>query len=63
MIKTERELSAVKIGALCWNQYTSWDAMRAAAVRAEELGYDDVWTWDQAGPKHAGGRRDGVSGK
>lgn len=37
----------VKLGMLAWNQYTSWPGMRAAAVRADELGYDDLWTWDQ----------------
>jgi alkanesulfonate monooxygenase SsuD/methylene tetrahydromethanopterin reductase-like flavin-dependent oxidoreductase (luciferase family) len=36
----------VKLGMLAWNQYTDWPAMRAAAVRADELGYDDLWTWD-----------------
>jgi alkanesulfonate monooxygenase SsuD/methylene tetrahydromethanopterin reductase-like flavin-dependent oxidoreductase (luciferase family) len=35
---------------LAWNQYTTWPAMRAAAVRADELGYDDVWTWDHIYP-------------
>ena len=35
----------VKLGALVWNQYTDWPAMRAAAERADALGYDDLWTW------------------
>jgi alkanesulfonate monooxygenase SsuD/methylene tetrahydromethanopterin reductase-like flavin-dependent oxidoreductase (luciferase family) len=35
---------------LAWNQYTTWPAMRAAAVRADELGYDDLWTWDHLYP-------------
>jgi hypothetical protein len=34
----------VRLGALAWNQYTTWDALRQAAVRADALGYDDVWT-------------------
>jgi alkanesulfonate monooxygenase SsuD/methylene tetrahydromethanopterin reductase-like flavin-dependent oxidoreductase (luciferase family) len=42
--------SAVKLGMLAWNQYTSWPAMRDAAVRADQLGYDDVWTWDHLYP-------------
>ena len=40
----------VKLGALCWNQYTSWAALRAAGVRADELGYDDIFTWDHLYP-------------
>ena len=35
----------IKLGMLAWNQYTDWPGMRAAAVRADELGYDDLWTW------------------
>ena len=42
--------SAVKLGMLAWNQYTDWPAMRAAAVRADQLGYDDLWTWDHIYP-------------
>ena len=33
-----------------WNQYTDWPAFRAAAVRADELGYDYLWTWDHLYP-------------
>jgi len=40
----------IKLGALVWNQYTSWPAMRDAAVRADERGYDDLWTWDHLYP-------------
>jgi alkanesulfonate monooxygenase SsuD/methylene tetrahydromethanopterin reductase-like flavin-dependent oxidoreductase (luciferase family) len=42
--------SPVKLGMLAWNQYTTWPAMREAAVRADQLGYDDVWTWDHLYP-------------
>jgi alkanesulfonate monooxygenase SsuD/methylene tetrahydromethanopterin reductase-like flavin-dependent oxidoreductase (luciferase family) len=35
---------------LAWNQYTSWPAMRDAAARADQLGYDDIWTWDHLYP-------------
>ena len=35
----------VKLGLLCWNQYTSWPDLRAAGIRADELGYDDIFTW------------------
>ena len=40
----------VKLGMLAWGQYTDWPALRAAAVRADELGYDDLWTWDHLYP-------------
>ena len=43
-------MTEVKIGALIWNQYTTWPSMREAAVRADELGYDDLWTWDHLYP-------------
>jgi alkanesulfonate monooxygenase SsuD/methylene tetrahydromethanopterin reductase-like flavin-dependent oxidoreductase (luciferase family) len=46
----ERELSEVKIGALCWNQYTDWPSLLAAGVRADRLGYDTLWTWDHLYP-------------
>jgi alkanesulfonate monooxygenase SsuD/methylene tetrahydromethanopterin reductase-like flavin-dependent oxidoreductase (luciferase family) len=35
---------------LAWNQYTTWPGMREAAVRADALGYDDLWTWDHLYP-------------
>lgn len=43
-------MAKVKIGALCWNQYTEWPALLAAGVRADELGYDTLWTWDHLYP-------------
>ena len=43
-------MSEVKIGALCWNQYTDWPALLAAGVRADALGYDTLWTWDHLYP-------------
>lgn len=42
--------AGLKLGMLAWNQYTDWAALRAAAVRADELGYDDLWTWDHLYP-------------
>jgi hypothetical protein len=42
--------AGIKLGVLAWNQYTSWDAMRDVAQRADALGYDDVWTWDHLYP-------------
>lgn len=38
-------MTDIRLGALFWNQYTTWDGLRAAAARADELGYDDLWTW------------------
>lgn len=43
-------MSDIKIGALCWNQFTDWDSLLAAGVRAERLGYDTLWTWDHLYP-------------
>jgi len=40
-------VTEVRLGALCWNQCTDWPALRAAGVRAERLGYDTLWTWDE----------------
>ena len=43
-------MTDLKLGALCWNQYTQWPALLAAGVRADELGYDTLWTWDHVYP-------------
>jgi alkanesulfonate monooxygenase SsuD/methylene tetrahydromethanopterin reductase-like flavin-dependent oxidoreductase (luciferase family) len=39
---------AVKLGLQLWNQAFSWPDARAAAIRAEELGFDSLWTWEHA---------------
>ena len=31
-------MSEVKIGALCWNQYTDWASLLEAGIRADRLG-------------------------
>jgi alkanesulfonate monooxygenase SsuD/methylene tetrahydromethanopterin reductase-like flavin-dependent oxidoreductase (luciferase family) len=41
---------SIQLGALPWPQYTDWAALRAAGIRAEELGYDSLWTWDHLYP-------------
>lgn len=41
---------SVKLGALAWNQYTPWADLRQAGIRADELGYDSLWTWDHLYP-------------
>jgi alkanesulfonate monooxygenase SsuD/methylene tetrahydromethanopterin reductase-like flavin-dependent oxidoreductase (luciferase family) len=43
-------LSEVKIGALCWNQYTDWPSLLQAGIRADQLGYTSLWTWDHLYP-------------
>jgi alkanesulfonate monooxygenase SsuD/methylene tetrahydromethanopterin reductase-like flavin-dependent oxidoreductase (luciferase family) len=40
----------IKLGTLLWNQYTDWPSMRDYGARAEELGYDTLWTWDHLYP-------------
>ena len=40
----------IKLGALSWNQYTTWDDLREAGIRADRLGYDSIWTWDHLYP-------------
>jgi alkanesulfonate monooxygenase SsuD/methylene tetrahydromethanopterin reductase-like flavin-dependent oxidoreductase (luciferase family) len=43
-------VAEVKIGALCWNQYTDWPSLLNAGIRADELGYSSLWTWDHVYP-------------
>ena len=43
-------MAQVKLGALCWNQYTDWPALLDAGVRADRLGYDTLWTYDHLYP-------------
>lgn len=38
----------LKLGLQPWNQVFSWSEARDAAQRAEELGYDSLWTWEHA---------------
>ena len=40
----------LRLGAHPWNQYTDWPSLRAAGVRADQLGYDSLWTWDHLYP-------------
>lgn len=39
-------MSALKLGAVLWSQGTDWDGFVSAATRADDLGYDSIWTWD-----------------
>jgi alkanesulfonate monooxygenase SsuD/methylene tetrahydromethanopterin reductase-like flavin-dependent oxidoreductase (luciferase family) len=43
-------VTEIKIGALCWNQYTDWPSLLQAGIRADELGYTSLWTWDHLYP-------------
>jgi len=40
----------LRLGALCWNQYTDWPALLEAGIRAERLSYHSLWTWDHLYP-------------
>jgi alkanesulfonate monooxygenase SsuD/methylene tetrahydromethanopterin reductase-like flavin-dependent oxidoreductase (luciferase family) len=39
-------VSDVKLGINLWSQASDWPSFLAAGRRAEELGYDSLWTWD-----------------
>ena len=39
-------MTDIKIGALCWNQYTDRPSRLEAGVRADRLGCDTLWTWN-----------------
>jgi alkanesulfonate monooxygenase SsuD/methylene tetrahydromethanopterin reductase-like flavin-dependent oxidoreductase (luciferase family) len=36
----------MRFGLQLWSQQTGWPAFRDAALRAEEAGWDSIWTWD-----------------
>jgi F420-dependent oxidoreductase-like protein len=39
-----------KLGLLIWPQYTDWQSLQQAAARADDLGFDSIWTWDHLYP-------------
>lgn len=43
-------MTDLRLGALLWNQYTTWDDLLVAGQRADRLGYDTLWTWDHLYP-------------
>ncbi|HJW21174.1 MAG TPA: LLM class flavin-dependent oxidoreductase [Candidatus Limnocylindrales bacterium] len=43
-------MPSIRLGALCWNQYTAWPELLEAGIRADRLGYDTLWTWDHLYP-------------
>jgi alkanesulfonate monooxygenase SsuD/methylene tetrahydromethanopterin reductase-like flavin-dependent oxidoreductase (luciferase family) len=40
----------VKVGLLPWGQRTDWPSLQDVGRRADELGYDSLWTWDHLYP-------------
>ncbi len=36
----------MRFGLQLWSQSTEWPAFRDAACRAEDAGWDSIWTWD-----------------
>jgi F420-dependent oxidoreductase-like protein len=40
----------LKLGINNWNQYTDWPSFLRAQKRADELGFDSIWTWDHVYP-------------
>ena len=43
-------MAEIRIGALCWNQYADWPSLLQAGIRADQLGYHSLWTWDHLYP-------------
>ena len=39
-------MRTIRLGIQLWAQNTDWPAYLAAARLVDELGYDDLWTWD-----------------
>ncbi len=42
--------SPISLGVCLWSQASDWPAFLAAARRADELGFDHIWTWDHLLP-------------
>ena len=40
----------IKVGVLPWGQRTDWASLQDIGRRADELGYDSLWTWDHLYP-------------
>jgi alkanesulfonate monooxygenase SsuD/methylene tetrahydromethanopterin reductase-like flavin-dependent oxidoreductase (luciferase family) len=43
-------MTHLRLGALCWNQYTDWTSLLEAGRRADRQGFDSLWTWDHLYP-------------
>ena len=40
----------ISLGVCLWSQASDWQSFLAAAQRADELGFDHIWTWDHVLP-------------
>ncbi len=40
----------IRLGLLAWNQYTDWQSLLEAGIRADRLGFYSLWTWDHLYP-------------
>jgi alkanesulfonate monooxygenase SsuD/methylene tetrahydromethanopterin reductase-like flavin-dependent oxidoreductase (luciferase family) len=40
----------IRFGALCWGQYTEWQPLLEAGIRADNMGFHSLWTWDHLYP-------------
>ena len=43
-------MADIKLGVLCWNQYTDWQSLLEAGIRVDELGFHSLWAWDHLYP-------------
>jgi len=39
-------MTEMRMGAVLWSQASDWPGFLEAARRADQLGYDSIWTWD-----------------
>jgi alkanesulfonate monooxygenase SsuD/methylene tetrahydromethanopterin reductase-like flavin-dependent oxidoreductase (luciferase family) len=42
--------SPISLGVCLWSQSSDWPSFLEAATRADELGFDHIWTWDHLLP-------------
>jgi len=51
-LSTTRSISNrdIRLGALCWGQYTGWSSLLEAGRRADRLGFYSLWSWDHVYP-------------
>jgi hypothetical protein len=47
----------LKLGALCWNQYTDWPSLLEAGRAPTDSGFNSLWTWDHLYPIVGSGSR------
>jgi alkanesulfonate monooxygenase SsuD/methylene tetrahydromethanopterin reductase-like flavin-dependent oxidoreductase (luciferase family) len=49
--------NGIKVGVLPWGQNIDWPSLRDVGARADQLGYDSLWTWDHLYPIQGDWRR------